>query len=91
MTRMLSSVSPKGQVTIPSAIRRLLGIKPKDRVAFNVEGTTVTIEPAPSPLAVHYQSVPALDPPRSLDEITEIAREELAEAAAREGIEGARG
>ena len=34
MKEMLSSVSPKGQITIPVAIRRLLGVKPKDTVAF---------------------------------------------------------
>ena len=34
---MESSVSPKGQVTIPVEIRRLLGVKPKDKVVFRVE------------------------------------------------------
>ena len=33
-----------------------------------------------------YQSVPALDPPRSLQEMTDIAAQEHAEHAAREGL-----
>ncbi len=43
---MLSSVSPKGQITIPVAIRRLLGVKPKDTVAFAIKDGQVTISPA---------------------------------------------
>ena len=42
--------------------------------------------PAPSPLDAGYQSIPALDPPRSWDEVTEIAAEEHARHAAREGL-----
>ncbi len=37
----VSSVSPKGQITIPAAIRHLLGVGPKDRVAFRVENGEV--------------------------------------------------
>ncbi len=39
MARFVSSVSPKGQITIPSEIRKRFGIKPKDELAFEVEGT----------------------------------------------------
>ena len=39
-----------------------------------------------SPLAASYQAVPALDPPRTLDEMMEVAREEHAHEAAREGL-----
>ena len=43
MPRFVSSVSPKGQITIPMEIRKRLGIKSKDKVAFEVEGDTVTL------------------------------------------------
>ncbi len=86
MGRMASSVSPKGQVTIPAEIRQLLGIKPRDRVVFRVDGGVVTIAPVRSALGRHYQSVPALDPPRTIEEMTEIAWEEHARAVAREGM-----
>ncbi len=45
MPRFVSSVSPKGQITIPMEIRKRLGIKSKDKVAFEVEGDTVTLAP----------------------------------------------
>ena len=86
MSGFVSSVSPKGQVTIPSEMRRRLGVKPKDKVAFRYEGDGVKIVPLGSALAASFQAVPALDPPRTLEEMFEIAREEHAREAAREGL-----
>src|SRR3712207_285732 len=86
MEEFVSSVSPKGQVTIPSAMRRRLGVKPKDKVAFRYAEDGVKIVRIESPLAASYQAVPALDPPRTLDEMIEVAREEHAQEAAREGL-----
>jgi AbrB family looped-hinge helix DNA binding protein len=82
----ISSVSPKGQITIPLEIRQQLGIKPKDKVAFIVEDGEVRIAPAKSRLQASYQAVPALKQPRSLDEMIDIAQEEQAREAAREGL-----
>jgi AbrB family looped-hinge helix DNA binding protein len=84
---MYSSVSPKGQVTIPAEIRRLLGVKPKDRIAFEVVAGDVRIKQAPSALDEIYQSVPALAQPRTWQEIKDTVREEQAQQAAREGME----
>jgi AbrB family looped-hinge helix DNA binding protein len=86
MGEMLSSVSPKGQVTLPIEIRRRLGIKPKDKVAFHLEGSRVTIAPARSPLDESYQAIPALKPARSWKEIERVVSEERAREAAGEGL-----
>ena len=86
MSGFVSSVSPKGQVTIPSEMRRRLGVKPKDKVTFRYEGDGVKIVPLGPALAASFQAVPALDPPRTLDEMFEIAREEHARKVAREGL-----
>lgn len=86
MKRMLSSVSPKGQVTLPAEIRRALGIKPKDRVAFRLENGKVELRPAPPAVQESYQAVPALKPPRSWKETEALVREETALNAAREGL-----
>jgi len=43
---MLSTVTSKGQVTIPKAIRDFLHIRPNDRVDFVVEGGQVVVRPA---------------------------------------------
>ncbi len=87
MREMLSSVSPKGQITIPAEIRRLLGVKPRDKVAFRVEDGRVQITRARrSSLEAIYRSVPALDRTLSEREMTEIATEEHARDVAREGL-----
>ncbi|MBI2323121.1 MAG: AbrB/MazE/SpoVT family DNA-binding domain-containing protein [Chloroflexi bacterium] len=86
MKEVLSSVSPKGQVTLPVEIRRALGIKPKDKVAFRLERGKVEITTVPSPLQESYQAIPALEPPRSWQEIEALVAEERAQDAAREGL-----
>lgn len=80
-----SSVSPKGQVTLPLEVRRRWGIKPKDRVAFRVEDDTVTIRRARSAVEESFGAVPPLARPLSVEEMTEIAAEEHAQEAARGG------
>lgn len=86
MKEILSSVSQKGQVTIPAEIRQLLGVKPKDRVAFRVQDGEVKLTPAPSPIDQSFQAVPALKTSRTLAEMAEIAREEHAQEASKESL-----
>jgi AbrB family looped-hinge helix DNA binding protein len=85
MKERVSSVSPKGQVTIPAEIRQMLGVKPKDKVAFRVEKGEVKIVPAPSLLEASYRAIPALKRSVSLEEMERIAAEEAAQQAADEG------
>ena len=42
---MLTTVTTKGQVTIPKAIRDFLRVQPNDRVDFVVEGGQVVVRP----------------------------------------------
>ena len=69
---MLSSVSPKGQITIPVAIRRLLGVKPKDTVAFAIKDGQVTISPARFSLESAFGS---LEPPRGVEDVDQLIQE----------------
>ena len=43
-----SSISSKGQVTVPQEIRRRLGLSTGDRVEFVVEGDKTVLRPARS-------------------------------------------
>ena len=45
-----STLTSKGQTTIPQEIRKLLGLKQNDRILYEVEDGKVAIKPAP---AVH--------------------------------------
>ena len=45
MEQIFTTVSSKGQLVIPAAIREQLGIVPGTRVAVRVEGTQVILQP----------------------------------------------
>ncbi len=82
----LSSVSPKGQITLPAPLRRLLGLKPKDRVAIVMRGSTITVEKSESDLRSAYMVFPSLKKKLSDREMSDIAREEHLQHVAQEGL-----
>jgi AbrB family looped-hinge helix DNA binding protein len=43
----ISTLSTKGQITLPIAFRRKLGIKPHDRVVIELEEKVILVKPAP--------------------------------------------
>jgi antitoxin PrlF len=43
-----STLTSKGQTTIPREIRKLLGLKKNDRILYEVEDGKVAIKPVPS-------------------------------------------
>lgn len=85
MRELLSSVSEKGQVTIPMEIRRALHIKPRDRVAFRLENGEIKIVPAHS-LEASFQAVPPLGRSLTDEEIVEVAVEEHTRHIVKEGL-----
>jgi antitoxin PrlF len=44
-----STITAKGQTTVPKAIRQVLGVKEGDEIAFRVEGQRVTVVPVGAP------------------------------------------
>ncbi len=40
-----STITAKGQTTVPKAVRQVLGVKEGDEIAFRVEGERVTVVP----------------------------------------------
>ncbi len=86
----VSTVTSKGQVTIPRKIRRHLGIEPADKVAFVIsEGGDVVVRPARVTVARLYGVVPALPPgaTRDIDEQIQEAMDDDADRLVRE-LEG---
>jgi len=61
-----SSLTRKGQVTIPAHIRRMLGLSARDKVAFVVSAGKVQIAPAHSMVArtagILKSEIPSLSP-----------------------------
>lgn len=85
MKEAISTVTSKGQVTIPAEIRRLLGVGRGDKVAFIIEGDQVRLTSA---IGVVERTAGALktdQPALSAEELRQAAEQ----AIAREGAERA--
>lgn len=53
-------ISTKGQIVLPVAVRRALGLVPGMRVDVKVEGKKALITPAPAKKAVSLQEIQSL-------------------------------
>jgi AbrB family looped-hinge helix DNA binding protein len=81
MRELRSTLTSKGQVTIPVEVRRLLGLEPHDKVAFVVDDGQVRVERARS-VAERTAGIFKSDlPPLSAEEMRRVAEELWAEAA----------
>jgi antitoxin PrlF len=70
-----STITSKGQTTIPKAIRDRLGLKPGDRIEFLIEeGDRVVMIPATLSLADLAGCLPAPQKPVSLAEMDRAIR-----------------
>jgi AbrB family looped-hinge helix DNA binding protein len=73
-----TTLTERGQVTLPAEIRKKLGVKPKEKVTFEVEGDSIRIVPSRFTVESVQGSVPPLAARRSLKEIFDLAAEEHA-------------
>ena len=80
MTKYTSKVTSKGQVTIPSELRRTAGIRTEDRVALEAVDGGIKIIPASSDIVAGYGAV---TPKARPEDFGAIRREALAEAGDR--------
>jgi antitoxin PrlF len=71
----ISSVSSKGQVTIPQEVRTRLGLRPGDRVEFVAEGDKTIVRPARGHVNVFEKYIGAFPHLKTRDEINNWIRE----------------
>ena len=81
MYEVSSTVTTKGQVTIPIEVRRLLGVVPHDQVAFVVEGDKVELKRKTSVVARTAGIFKSAEPPLTAEELREAAADAIAEEA----------
>ena len=79
MKEVHSRVTTKGQVTIPVEIRRLLQVKPHDRVAFVVEDEKVLLVRGESVVARTAGALKQEKPPLTAEELREVAEDAIAQ------------
>ncbi|MCE2465878.1 MAG: type II toxin-antitoxin system PrlF family antitoxin [Dehalococcoidia bacterium] len=79
MKEITTTITQRGQVTIPAEVRRVLGVKPRDKVAFTIFDGEVRLAPALFSLESAYGSVKPSSRPEDLDEVSRTAKVAKAE------------
>ena len=69
MKESSSTITTKGQVTIPAEIRTALGLKPRDKVTFVFDQGEVKIEPSSSTLRAGFGAVKSREKPEDFKEL----------------------
>jgi AbrB family looped-hinge helix DNA binding protein len=79
-----TSMTEKGQVTIPQEIRRIMGLHPHDKVHFHVKGEEITITRASSKLLTGFGAVTPKNQPEDFHKLRKAFEEGVAEDVATE-------
>lgn len=80
-----STVTDKGQTTVPREVREALGIRPRQRLQWDIEGDgSVTVRPEPSPLAL-FGSLKSRRKFPGIQAEKAAVRKRMAQEAAQEG------
>ncbi len=79
MRQYRTTLTQRGQVTIPVEVRRLLGLKPYDRVTFTVEGNDVRLSSSAFTVESAFGSVTPRQQPEDFDTLTREVKEERVE------------
>ena len=81
MTERFTTVTAKGQVTIPGKLRRALNIKPKDKVAFELVDGEIHLRPVGSRVMAGYWAVKPKRKPEDFRKVRGEVEEEMGRAA----------
>lgn len=76
MKEILTTITTRGQVTVPVEVRRRLGLKPHDKVAFTIDDAEVRLRPVAFSLESVFGSVEPLSTTTDLKQIERDAWEE---------------
>ena len=76
-----STLTSKGQTTVPKEIRDLLHIQPGDRIEYVLEGTRVYLAPATMTLDQFCALLPPSPQKHTVEEINEAIREQASKNA----------
>ena len=80
----VTTLTSKGQVTIPGELRRALDLKPKDKVVFEFVHGEVHLKPVRSRLLAGYGAVKPKTKPEDYRKMRQEVEEEWAEEVAKE-------
>jgi antitoxin PrlF len=73
-----TTMTQKGQVTIPAAIRARLGLRANDRVRFEIDGDEVKFRRANSKLLAGFGAVAPRQRPENWHDVESVAQQRMA-------------
>jgi AbrB family looped-hinge helix DNA binding protein len=73
-----TTMTQRGQVTVPAEVRRLLGLKPRQKVSFAIEGEEVRILPAAYTIETAFASVKPRRKPEDFKALSRRLRDKKA-------------
>lgn len=80
MSEFVTTLTQRSQVTVPVEVRRVLGLKPRDQVMFEIEGNEVRMKPVEWTVESVAGSVkPLKDGPYDLEQMIHEAKEDYYE------------
>ncbi len=84
MKEFFTVVTRKGQITVPSEIRKTLNLKQGDKVGLSIRKTDkdkvqVTLRPVPSVAEMTFGSVTPRKRPEDFEELRQMFEEDVAE------------
>ncbi len=85
MREFEATLTQKGQITIPSRIRSHLGLKPHDKIVFEIEGDTVRFKRAESKILKWYGSVTPTERPEDFQRVRDHFEKGVTEEMTNEG------
>lgn len=83
MNQPLTTITKKGQVTIPVQIRHSMGLTPGDKVAFIIDRGEVKVRRVKSALDRSFGAIKPRKRPEDFEELERLAEEAMAEDALR--------
>jgi len=78
---LVSVVTRKGQITIPAEIRRALGLKKGDKVAFVMEAGQVRLKPTASIVERTAGMFASQRPPETAEQLRQAAERAISQEA----------
>ena len=84
MKEITTTLTQRSQVTVPAEVRRLLGLKPRDKVTFTIAEGEVRLTPVAYSLESAYGSVKPSGKPEDFDALSRVARDARAERILRQ-------
>ena len=85
MKEWVSTITAKGQATIPAEIRRILGVEPHDKIVFVVDGDEVRLVGAASVVERTAGALKSQKAPQAAQELRETAERTIAEETVERG------